>query len=119
MTNKSYKSMMLTSIIIISILFSCATTQEKQSESKDANFYNIRGVDYGEKGQYDQAIANYNKAIEMAPEYAKAYSNRAIAYYFKKEYDKAWEDVRKAKNLGYQIPIKFLDDLRKASGRQN
>ncbi len=153
MTNKSYKSMMLISIIIISILFSCATTRQKQSESKDANFYNSRGVDYGEKGQYDQAIAdydkaieidpkfgkaynnrgyaygkkgdydqaiaNYNKAIEMDPEYGKAYGNRAIAYYFKKEYDKSWEDVRKAKNLGYQIPIKFLDDLRKASGRQN
>jgi hypothetical protein len=27
--------------------------------------------------------------------------------------------MKKAQDLGYQIPSKFLDDLRKASGRQN
>ena len=59
------------------------------------------------------------KALEAHQGNIDLVNNRAIAYYFKKEYDKSWEDVRKAKNLGYQIPIKFLDDLRKASGRQN
>jgi hypothetical protein len=33
-----------------------------------------------------------------------------------KEYDKALLDVIKAQQLGYQIPIEFLDDLRKAAG---
>jgi hypothetical protein len=36
-----------------------------------------------------------------------------------KEYDKSWDDIKKAQALGYQIPPKSLDDLRKASGRQN
>jgi len=42
-----------------------------------------------------------------------------IAYYFRKEYGKSWENIKKAQSLGYQIPSEFLDALRKASGRQN
>jgi tetratricopeptide (TPR) repeat protein len=81
--------------------------------------YNNRGIGYGKKGQHDNAIFNFNKAIEIDPKYANAYNNRGRAYYFKKEYDKSWQDVKKAQNLGYQIPPKFLEDLRNASGRQN
>jgi hypothetical protein len=33
-----------------------------------------------------------------------------------KEYDKSLLDVIKAQQLGYQIPIAFLDELRKAAG---
>jgi hypothetical protein len=49
---------------------------------------------------------------------ALAYGNRGRAYYFKKEYDKSWDDIKKVQALGYQIPPEFLDDLRKASGRE-
>jgi hypothetical protein len=48
-----------------------------------------------------------------------AYYGRARSYYFKKEYDKSWDDIKKAQFLGYKIPPEFFDDLRKASGRQN
>jgi tetratricopeptide (TPR) repeat protein len=51
---------------------------------------------FGEKGQYNMVISDYTKAIEMNPRYAQAYKNRAITYYAKGEYDKAWEDVHKA-----------------------
>jgi tetratricopeptide (TPR) repeat protein len=81
-------------------------------------FYN-RGTAYGKKGQYDQAISDFNKALEINPRYAEAYYSRGIAYYFKREYGKSWEDVGKAQSLGYQIDPKFLDQLRKASGRRN
>jgi hypothetical protein len=35
-----------------------------------------------------------------------------------KECDKSWDDIKKAQDLGYQVPPEFLDDLRKASGRE-
>ena len=44
--------------------------------------------------------------------------SRGLAYYFKKEYDKSWDDIKKAQELGHQVPPKFLDNLRKASGRE-
>ena len=189
MRNKLCKSMMVISIIIIPMLFSCATTQQKQAEARDADFYINRGMDYGKKdqfdqamsdfnkaleidptsamayhhrgvlytfkgqydqafsdfskaleinprfasayssrgraymakGQYDQAISDYTKALEINPNLAVAYYNRGRSYYFKKEkeYDKSWDDIKKAQELGYKIPAEFLDQLRKASGRQN
>ena len=78
-----------------------------------------RGGAYEKKGQYDQAISDYTMALMINHKYDDAYYNRGWAYYFKKEYDKSWEDVKKAQELGYQIPPEFLDDLRKASGREN
>ena len=153
MRNNLCKSMTVISIIFIPILFCCVSTQEKQSESRDATAYYNQGRAYGQKGQYDQAISDYSKAIEIDPKFATAYNNRGIAYrqkgqydqaisdynkaleinstdawayssrgvayYSKKEYDKSWEDIKKAQNLGYQFPSKFLEELRKASGRQN
>jgi tetratricopeptide (TPR) repeat protein len=74
---------------------------------------------YEKKGQYDQAISDYNKALEIDPTDARVYCERGWTYYLKKEYDKSWKDINKAQELGYQIPPKYLDDLRKASGRQN
>jgi tetratricopeptide (TPR) repeat protein len=71
------------------------------------------------KGQLDQAISDFTKALEINPRFAMAYNNRGIAYYSKRQYDKSWMDVKKAQSLGYQIYPNFLDNLRKASGRQN
>jgi Flp pilus assembly protein TadD len=102
-----------------SLLFSCASIQKKQSILRDAELYNRRGIAYEEKGQHDQAISDYNKALEINPRLADAYNNRGVAYYFKGEYEKSWEDVKKAQNLGCKILPEFLDNLRKASGRQN
>ena len=64
-------------------------------------------------------ISDYNKALEINPGYADVYNNQGAAYYFKGEYEKSWEDVKKAQNLGFNIHLEFLDNLRKASGRQN
>jgi hypothetical protein len=47
-----------------------------------------------------------------------AYYNRGRSYYYKKEYDKSWKDINKAQELGRKIPAEFLDDLRKASGKE-
>ena len=85
---------------------------------RDALAYGIRGIAYQKKDQFKKAISDYNKAIKLNPRDAKAYNNRAVAYFFKREYDKAWDDVYKVQNLGVQIPLRFLEALRKASGRQ-
>ena len=80
-------------------------------------YYN-RGNAYLSKGQYDEAISDYNKALEINPRYAGAYANRGFFYYAKGQYDKAWEDMHKAEDLGLKTPLKYLNELRKASGRQ-
>ncbi len=82
--------------IVLFFLFSCASIQPKPDESKDAKFYNNRGAAYGEKGQYDQAISDFNQAIEINPRYIKAYNNRGIVYRLRRQYDRAISDFNKA-----------------------
>jgi len=82
--------------IALFFLVSCATTEKKMSESRDPKFYNNRGIAYGEKAQYDQAISDFNKAIEINPRYVKAYNNRGIIYRLKGQYDQAISDFNKA-----------------------
>lgn len=61
---------------------------------KSVDHYN-RGVDYLANGQYDQAISEFTRAIEINPGLAYAYSNRGVAYAGKGEYDLAISDFTK------------------------
>jgi probable HAF family extracellular repeat protein len=62
-----------------------------------------RGVDYLNKGQLDEAIAEFSKAIELNPRAAAAYNNRGLAYANKKQYDQALADYAKAIELKPQF----------------
>jgi protein O-mannosyl-transferase len=72
----------------------------KKSPNK-ARPYRARGYAYQTKGNYDAAISDYNKAIEINPGYAEDYFNRSLLYLDKGEYRKASEDLTKAESLGY------------------
>jgi tetratricopeptide (TPR) repeat protein len=83
-------------LIVLFFLFSCASTDQKQTQLRDAWAYNNRGIAYARKGQYDQAISNFNKALEINPRDIKAYHNRGHAYAEKGQYDQAISDYTKA-----------------------
>jgi len=73
------------------------------------------------KRDFDSAIAYFNKSIAVSSTLAKdgqSYNDRAVAYFYKKDYDKCWEDIHKAMQLGYKIHPQFLAELKKASGRE-
>jgi len=72
---------------------------ETKSPSDDIS----RGLAYSEKGQHDQAISDFTKALELNPRNAEAYINRGLAYSEIGENDKALGDVHKAKDLGFEI----------------
>ncbi len=46
----------------------------------DAEIYKARGDDYIQSGQYERAIQNYSKALELNPNDAEFYKSRGIAY---------------------------------------
>jgi len=79
--------------LIILIVAGCAKVQRP---SLDTDSYLNRGVAYGKKGQYDQAIVDFNKAIELDPRDAAAYYNRGISYEKRGQHDRAILDFTKA-----------------------
>jgi tetratricopeptide (TPR) repeat protein len=66
------------------------TKLTKQNQfKKDMVLFRLLGESYGQKGDYDQAIATYKKAIEINPEYDQVYYNMGIAYDEKGDFDQA------------------------------
>ena len=54
--------------------------------------YGNRGNAYAKLGQYQRAIEDYDEAICLDPEFARAYTNRARAYSLLGEDKEAQED---------------------------
>ena len=52
----------------------------------------------------DNAIKEFSLAIQKDPNYADAYSNRAVAYMQQKKFNKAQEDLKTAKELAPDNP---------------
>ena len=72
---------------------------KEKKEKENADAYHKGGDTYDEKGEYDKAIADYNKAIELNPNDADAYYNRGCTYGEMGEYEKAIADFNKAIEL--------------------
>jgi len=97
-------------------------------------YYN-RGVVYYNQNNDTDALIDFNKSIELDPTYAdayiksmsdydevivlhptdgRAYNNLAVVYYYLKDFDKAWEDVHKAQDLGYVVSPVLINLLKTA-----
>jgi tetratricopeptide (TPR) repeat protein len=73
----------------------CTSMISSPNQQAHLTYYN-RGFAYSKKGQYDKAIADYTKAIELGPPNERIYQARASSYESTKEYDKAMGDLDKA-----------------------
>jgi tetratricopeptide (TPR) repeat protein len=68
----------------------------RKIESKTATHF-FKGAVFGNRGQHDQAISDFSKAIEIEAKFAEAYLNRGIVYaQAKGQYDQAISDFSKA-----------------------
>jgi tetratricopeptide (TPR) repeat protein len=66
------------------------------SASVMAIAYLNRGLEYFDKGYYDQAINDYSASIALNPKNADVYNNRGNAYHAKRDYDRAIGDFNQA-----------------------
>jgi len=60
-----------------------------------------------EKKQYDRAIDDLSRAIDLTPRNAPAYTARGIALAFKNQFNQALEDISRSIELNPKIPITY------------
>ena len=61
-------------------------------EPNSADTYITGGIAYAKNGEYDLAIADFSKAIELEPETLSAYEHRGVVYYNKGRFHRAIDD---------------------------
>jgi len=77
--------------------------------SKDdlATAYANRGTAYRDTRQYDRAMDDYNKAVELNPGDARAYVLRGTVHVLTEQYDRVIEDCSKAIELDPQYAMAY------------
>lgn len=70
--------------------------QQKSIATTISNLYVNLAETYNLATEFDNALYNYSKALEVYPTNSKAYISRAMAHKHKKDYDKAIQDCSKA-----------------------
>lgn len=73
------------------------------------NGYFYRGVLNGELKDYQKAIDDFTKVIELKPDFASAYTYRGLYEYARGKKDNACSDFNKAKELGELRTQSYID----------
>jgi tetratricopeptide (TPR) repeat protein len=76
---------------------------------KLATAFNNRGVAHKMKGEYKQALQDYDEAIRLLPNSATYYNNRGIIYRLKHDYDRAIANYDEAIWLNSDYPAAFYN----------
>ena len=93
------KKTVLETMAFIFLLAICASTGSGLSPIMDPEYYNERGLEYAQEGDFDNAIAEYTRAILLDPKFTSAYHNRGFAYFKKQDFDRAIADYTEAIRL--------------------
>ena len=88
--------------LTIIVFLSSALTVSAQSDEKAIR----KGNRNYNSGNYEQAIENYRKALEIRPNNAKAQFNLGDVYYAKQSYDTAYAEFQKVLELSPDAKLK-------------
>ena len=101
------------------IAFAATAHSQDSKKSTEADFNKPQGFSNLLKGQYDNAISDFTKAIEMDSRNANAYYYRGVAYQRKSENDRAISDFSRAIEIDprYAEAYYNLGEIMKQQGR--
>jgi tetratricopeptide (TPR) repeat protein len=74
----------------------------------DANALNMRGSAFGQAGEYQRALDDFNAALRLSPNYHQVYANRALIYVKMKRADQALADYSKAISLAPDYAVAYV-----------
>ena len=76
-------------------------------DPRNFNAYDVRGVVFYRLGDYENAIEDYTKAIDLESSKVGVYYNRGEARLHLRQWDEARNDLRTAREKGYDIVTAF------------
>jgi len=88
-----------------------AALAQPRYDTPEIAYLNLSFI-YRRRRKYDLAAEACRKAIELRPDFAYAYNELAQVQYHQGQYAQAWENVRRAHELGYEPRREFLEALR-------
>ena len=72
---------------------------QRPPEPVDADGFHDRGNRHSRNGSYELAIADYSRAIELAPGFTEAHYDRGFSFYELRRYEEAIADLTRAIEL--------------------
>ena len=79
-----------------------------RTDAQNARVYNERGAAHSFLGEYDDAIDDYTRAIQLDPVFALAYRNRGSSHAHKGEWEEAVSDYTTAIHLDHNDAKSYL-----------
>ena len=96
-TKVAFMSFITLLLVALPLISACGGNGEEAATPADeAKQHYNKGVEYGQQGRFDDAIAEYSKAIELDPNLAEAYGNRGNAWRALGEVQRAIADYAEA-----------------------
>jgi tetratricopeptide (TPR) repeat protein len=72
---------------------------------------------YSRAKQFDRALDDYNYFLRSNPQSASTYIERSRVYADLKKFDLALKDAETAKQLGFSVDEKYLEEMKRLSSR--
>jgi len=101
-------------VLLCLVLMGCTTIAKESKVSPKI----IKEPPVVNEQEMDNIIAVFSEAIQKDPNQAGSYYNRAMAYFYKKNYEQCWQDVHMAESLGSSFSAEFIKSLKSASQRE-
>ena len=79
-----------------------------RQDPSDPEAWNLRGNVELMFGRYNEAIADYTRALNMKPDYAEAMHNRGVAYLIRLEPLSGCPDLTRSAELGYERSVEIM-----------
>ncbi|MEO5814760.1 MAG: tetratricopeptide repeat protein [Gemmatimonadaceae bacterium] len=86
-------------LLLILGLAPASACRKSGPDENSADAYNSRGNAYASKRELDRAIASFDTAIQIRPNFPFAFKNRGVAYSAKDSFDRAIQDLDQAIKL--------------------
>ena len=97
------------SLISINYLLGKVVDEPSLSVELLAILYNVRGNVYSAQKKYEEALADYSRAIELNPETAGYYNRRGNVYYTLEKYEEALADINRAIELNPEVALYYTN----------